>query len=206
MTNVNDGSLRAEIKILADQLSIVSPQGKATVFALCASGLTPLLDLVEARTGSQPQFAEAKAAIAQVEAYALGFALARDHSALRARLMGSVPHGHDLDSPWSTYAQGVLICIDAGLAASSVFDSCKPIWIQYSIEPLVTSLQYRDEDILISQGEELWGRQILGDPAMESALLFLRKIILLSERETPLLEVRYRELVSDARVLLPANP
>ncbi|WJK43715.1 hypothetical protein O7608_15665 [Solwaraspora sp. WMMA2056] len=204
MTIFNEGGLRAEIKCLADEVSTLPSRGKATVFAVCGRGLAPLLDLVETRTYGQWVFPEAQAAIAKVEEYVLGLSAGQDHAALRGRLMESVPHGHDLDSPWSTYAQAALTCIDAGLAASSVVDSCKGIWIQYSLDPLVSSLQYRDEDILISRGEVVWEREILADNSIKSVFRFLRKVVLSVQREVPLPEVRYSELTEEAVVLIPA--
>ncbi|WP_146164010.1 hypothetical protein [Pseudosporangium ferrugineum] len=205
MTPLDEGGLRAEVRRLADMLSGVTPRGKATVFALCGKGLAPLLNLVESHTDGRWAFPEAQDAIAEVEAYAMGRSAGRNHAALRSRLMESVPHGHDLDSPWSTYAQAALTCIDAGLAASSVLDTCKGIWIQYSIEPLVTSLQYRDEEIVISQGEAFWEREILTDRAMVNALDFLRRIVSSVERGVPLPEVQYRELVRESVVLIPES-
>jgi hypothetical protein len=55
-----------------------------------------------------------------VEQFALGSAEAANHVELRSRLAATAPHGDDLDSPWSTYVQDVIICTDAGLAAASV--------------------------------------------------------------------------------------
>jgi hypothetical protein len=105
---------------LAESVSVVSFRGKAALFAACGDALAPLLHEVELRTVGRWLFPDVSEALDISEKYAVGTIVEGDYRHLRERLIASAPNGHELDSPWSTYAQDVLICLDAALVASSV--------------------------------------------------------------------------------------
>jgi len=113
--------------------------------------------------------------------------------------MGGIPDEH----PWSTYAQDVLICVDAGLEAASTEGRPKPIVIQYALEPLVAFMQNRDAGTIRIYGNNHWSVQIIEDPAMANALEFLRNLIGDVSRAVSVDSARYSQLVSDAQVLRP---
>ena len=194
-----------EIRELANSLDRVDLRGKAAIFAVCGQALLPLLRMVENRFDSKWSFPDVAAALDVINEFATGTAEPADHSDLRARLMGTVPHGHELGAPWSTYAQDALICIDAGLAAASTNGHLKPIWIQYPLEPLTASMQIRDSDLIRSHGEDEWSRGIVNDPVFVDALVFLRAAIAEVAQSSPLRIADLRRLVERAAVLLPAD-
>jgi hypothetical protein len=161
--------------------------------------------VVEELSGQRWVFPSVEPALRLIEEFAIGLTGAADHSGIRAALAAEIPHGDDLDSPWSTYAQDALICVDAGLAAASISDHPMPIWIQYGLEPLSTSLQLRDEDLVRSRGEEYWRREVVSDPDMAKAIAFLRRVTgELSERADVSLS-EYHRIATEASVLRPIS-
>ena len=120
---------------------------------------------------------------------------------LRQSLLQSGPYGNELDSPWSTYAQDAITCIDAALVASSVSDEeeFRPEWIQFALEPLVVSLAARGYDVdfdPVPPG---------GNPLqleLDAAIWFLRSAVSSMSRIGLLAESDYRLLIRDAEVIV----
>ena len=194
--------LYAEIKDLAKSLEGATAQGMAATFGVCGRALAPLLEQVEQRSGGKWRVPDLPMALARIEEFASGSSAPGDHSEIRERLlMGEIPDEH----PWSTYAQDVLICVDAGLEAASTEGRPKPIVIQYALEPLVAFMENRDAGIIRIYGNNHWSAQIIEDPAMANALEFLRDLIVEVSPAVSVDSGRYRRLVSDARVLLPGT-
>jgi hypothetical protein len=193
----------SQVRALARSLGEVLPRGQAAIFGACARALAPLVGLVEQRSKGAWSFPDLEPAMTAVEQFALGSAEAANHVELRSRLAATAPHGDDLDSPWSTYVQDVIICTDAGLAAASVDLRPDPIWIQFALEPLMSSLQNRDVEVLRARGEDHWAASVLGDPVMASALAFLQRSITRLLRDPNVDQPGFLSLVEEARVLCP---
>ena len=113
--------------------------------------------------------------------------------------MSEIPDEH----PWSTYAQDVLICVNAGLVAASTEERPKPIAIEYALEPLVAFMESRDADTIRVYGRNRWNVQIIEDPAMEAAIGFLRNMIAEVSQAMSVDSVTYNRLVGDAGILRP---
>ena len=203
MINISEG-LYFAIRVLADSFSTLSPRAKAAIFGACGSALSPLLRQVEQASDGRWSFSELDPALSIVEDFAIGVSDQAEHRELRARLMASVPHGSDLDAPSSTYVQDVLICADGGLEAASIDGHPKPIWIQYAIEPMMTSLQMRDVDIIRLHGDDYWSKSIIHDSAMAGTLAFLQESISKISRSESVRITQYRSMVDEAAVLCPA--
>ena len=198
----SDYGLYAEIKDLAKALEGATAQGMAATFGVCGRALAPLLEKVEQRSGGKWRVPDLPLALAIIEEFASGSAAPGDHSGIRERLMGEIPGEH----PWSTYAQDVLICVDAGLAAASAEGRPKPIVIEYALEPLVAFMENRDADMIRVYGKNRWRAQIIEDPAMEAAIGFLRDMIAEVSRATSVDSEELKRLVSNASVLRPGSP
>ena len=41
-----------------------------------------------------------------------------------------------VEAPQSTFAQDVVICIDAAVRAATTTENVKPAWVQYALEPI----------------------------------------------------------------------
>jgi hypothetical protein len=205
MTDSNNG-LYFEVRALAESLGALSPRPMAAIFGACGRALSPLAEEVERMARGRWSFPDLDPALDVVEEFAIGAVDQGDRSDLRARLMASMPHGDDLDAPWSTYVQDVLICADAGLAAASTNVRPKPIWIQYALEPQMASMQARDADVIRTHGEDYWSRSVVDDPAMAGALAFLRESIATVSRSDSVDERQYRGMVERATVLRPVEP
>jgi hypothetical protein len=194
--------LYAEINDLAKALENATAQGMAAIFGVCARALAPLLEKVEQRSGGKWRVPDLPLALARIEEFASGSAAPRDHSGIRERLMGEIPDEH----PWSTYAQDVLICVNAGLEAASAEGRPKPIVIEYALEPLVAFMQNRDAGVIRVYGKNHWSVQITEDPAMEAAINFLRDLIAEVSQATSVDSEELKRLVSNASVLRPGSP
>jgi len=199
-------SVDLEIRQLADLLNRANPQAKAAIFGVCGRALAPLLGSVEARSAGRWTFPEISVALDLIEWFATDSMEASDHTALRARLMDSIPHGDDLGAPWSTYAQDAIICADAGLAAASPGNGPKSIWIQYTIEPLMITMEIRDAEIIRLNGTDSWGRHLVHDPTMKMALGFVRKAITELSGDTRVGRADFHRLVEEGAILRPAGP
>jgi len=194
--------LYAEINDLAKALEGATAQGMAATFGVCARALAPLLEKVEQRRGGKWRVPDLPLALAKIEEFASGSAAPGDHSGIRERLIGEIPDEH----PWSTYAQDVLICVDAGLEAASAEGRPKPIVIEYALEPLVAFMQNRDAGMIRVYGNNHWSVQITEDPAMEAAINFLRDLIAEVSQATSVDSEELERLVSNASVLRPGSP
>jgi hypothetical protein len=190
---------------IGDLVSATSPlsvQTKAALFGACGTALLPLLGEVERVTSGRWSFPAAHASLIKIAEFAVGAASAGDHAEARRLLLESGPHGHELDSPWSTYAQDVLICIDAGLVASSVAGQSqfKSEWVYSALEPMVTSLSDRGYDVEfdpVDPGSTDLQRE------MDAAVGFLSDAIVDLSHFKSISSAKYVELAEGARVLLP---
>ncbi|GIH03512.1 hypothetical protein Rhe02_15790 [Rhizocola hellebori] len=122
--------------------------------------MLPILQEVEEHFMRRWTFPDAERALLMSREFAVGAAPARDNRELRDRMLASVPSGHDLDSPWSTYVIDVSLCIDAALVAASadLHALFKPSWIYYVLEPLAEALSpngYELEPELLGNGGRL---------------------------------------------------
>lgn len=195
--------LNFEIREIAKLLDRSGLRGKAAVFGVCGRALAPLLSEAKQRTEMTHHIPDIVPMLELIEAFATGAMDAAEYGDLRAQLMAGLPHGDDLDAPWSTYVQDALICADAGLAAASLDADFKSIWIEYPLEPLLASMQIRDVEVIRLHGYNYWEKRALGDPVLVSALAFLRSLIEKSVAGTSISKRGLTELVREAAVLLP---
>jgi hypothetical protein len=147
-------------KPLEGQLSQLSLRGKATLFGVCGYALLPMLREVEERFMRRWTFPDAERALLVSKEFAVGEVPAQDNRELRDRILESVPNGHDLDSPWSTYAIDASVCIDAAIVAASADLQAlfRPSWLYYVLEPLAVTLSpnsYELAPALLSKGSRL---------------------------------------------------
>jgi hypothetical protein len=194
--------LRAEIRALAQGIDSLGARGAAAVFGVCATALTPLVRKVEQRSKGSWEFPDLTTALDQVEAFATNLADAADHTRLRERLTAVAPSG---EHPWGTFVQDALICADAGLAAASVGDRPKSIWVQYALEPLTAVAENRDREIIRTNGRRYWEHEVLSDPTITAAIYFLRGLIAEMSDIESVDHQRFRQLVAEAAVLIPPD-
>ncbi|NBE81699.1 hypothetical protein [Micromonospora rubida] len=124
-----------------------------------------------------------------------------DYGDLRDRLLASGPNGHELDSPWSTYAQDALTCIDAALVASSLSaEEFRDVWIEFAVEPMVASLNAR--------GYDVWHEPVPagGSPLqveLDNVVEFLTEAAVRLSRSDEVTSSDYAELIREAAVIRP---
>jgi hypothetical protein len=152
--------------------------------------------------------AAAVAGFASLARLAIGFALGDPYvedSGLQERLQGSALHGDSLPALNSTYVQDVVICADAALSAALPDQQVEGIWIEYALDPLVSSLAERDlgvVDIGSSDAELEWRDDMFSDPLMMAAIRFVEDSIQSLEVNGVALAL-VDELVLRGAVLLP---
>ncbi|MFI5916008.1 hypothetical protein [Dactylosporangium sp. NPDC051541] len=129
-----------------------------------------------------------------------------DHGPAWALLIAAAPNGHELDGPWSTCIQDAAICADAGLASASVDDQTDSSWIYHALEPLLNDFEGRDEDFIDQHGPEAWRIAVVREPAMASALAFVRELIDGAvQADTGASRAQFDALVPRASILLPPS-
>jgi hypothetical protein len=139
--------LDATVERLASAIEPLSLRSKGALFGACGAALMPVLDTVDEITRGRWTFLAARSALAPIAAFVTGAAEPGNHDVLRREILDSGPHGHELDAPWSTYAQDALICLDAALVvASDVPEEFKPVWVFSAVEPMLASLNARGYD------------------------------------------------------------
>lgn len=190
--------LDAEIDELTAAIDRLAPRGTAVIFGVCGRALAPLVEQVEQRSGGKWAVPDLAPALDLIRAFATGSAEAEDCGWLRARLDRAVSED---EHPWSTYAQDVLICADAGLAAASGDDRPQGRLIQFALEPLAAVLEDRDTDLIRTYGQRHWRREIVKDPAMAAALGFLHELIATASHAVSVDSSGFRALVSEAALL-----
>ena len=193
--------LDAVVYALADAISSVSSLGRSAVFGACGEAMLPLLEEVERLTLRRWTFPEARPALDVVFDFVTGNIESAERADLRGSLMRSGPHGNELDSPWSTYAQDAITCIDAALvAASGDVEEFQPKWIQFALEPLVVSLAARGYDVDFEPvppgGNSL-------QMELDAAVDFLRSALAWAKRVRSCNAAEYQNLIRSARVLVP---
>jgi len=197
--------LDAEIDELAAAADNLTPRGTAVVFGVCGRALAPLVEQVEQRSGERWTVPELGPALDLIRAFATGSAEAEaeDCNWLRSRLDQAVSED---EHPWSTFAQDVLICVDAGLAAALGDDRPQGHLIQFALEPLIAVLEDQDTDLIRIYGQRYWRRQIIKDPAVAAALSFLPELIAKASHAVSVDAHEFRAFVSEAAVLRPDSP
>jgi hypothetical protein len=194
---IDAASFSGRLTVLVDSLSAVTFRGKAALFGACGSALRPLLDEVERYTAGRWTFPDVTTALGVARDFATGVADEDEYDDLRRLLIEAAPHGHDLDAPWSTYAQAVLICVDAAVVASSrsAASEFKPSWIQYALEPLVSA-----EFAGAMNGS---GREGHSRSPLTIAVDYLQGAVARLVGSGPLSSDEYAQLAEDALVIRP---
>jgi hypothetical protein len=190
------------VAALAAMVMALSDRCKAAVFGACGEATLVLLAEVEERSSRRWTFPGARPALDVVADFVTGGAKLAESAHLTDLLFQSLPNGHELDAPWSTYAQDAVACIHAGLivASASSEERFRPEAIQYALEPLVASLAVRGYDVDIEplpRGGSPLQRELDG------AVDFLYDALTnLADRESLSLSM-YKSLIRQANVLIP---
>lgn len=199
---MQDFSLDSVVDSLAEDILSVSDRGRSAIFGASGEAMLVLLGEVERRTSQQWTFPKARLALDVIFRFVTGLSGPDEYPDLRRDLLRSGPHGHDLDSPWSTYAQDVITCIDAALVASSVSgeEEFQPNWIQFALEPLVVSLAARGYDVEFEPVPP-GGSPLQAE--LDVAVEFLRSALQSVSSAGHIGESEYRSMIRNAKVLVP---
>jgi len=194
--------LDSAVDSLVEAVSPLSMRAKAALFGACGTALLPLLDQLERATAGRWSFPAAREAVDLIANFATGTIPEGSYEVTRRFLLESGPNGHELDSPWSTYAQDALTCIDAGLVAASVGGrhEFRPAWIFSALEPMVASLNDRGYDVefdAVETGSTDLQREI------DIAINFLSASTTRLARLEEVSPVAYARLVDEALAIVP---
>lgn len=194
-----------EVEKLANRLDGLNRRMQAAAFAVLARALLPLAAVPPMRDAWDTS------AVEEAVDRATGFAcdsVTPDNGQLLERLRESTPHGDEMDAPESSYAQAISICADAALRAALPAHEVKGIWLEYSLDPLLSSLCERDlgvVDIGSSTAELEWRSRISMDPAMRDALDFINAVLMSLSGKGAVSRAELERLHSLGRVLLPIS-
>jgi Protein of unknown function (DUF416) len=89
-----------------------------------------------------------------------------------SRLESMIPSGERFDSPDSTYAQDVIICVDAAVRALLDGEALVGEWAEFAVEPTYTMVSKRLTGYLAVEGDArgLWEARLLEDAEVASFL------------------------------------
>jgi hypothetical protein len=130
-----------------------------------------------------------------------------DNDSLQSSLLAITPHGDDFDSPGSTFAQDVTICIDAAVQCSIIVGECNTNCLGYALEPLMNALTQRRYGVLqLGSGpeEEEWQYGVVNEPEMARALRFCISAVNTLKRINIVSPELFDHLITEASVLRPA--
>jgi hypothetical protein len=193
--------LDATVDRFASAVAVLSLPAKGALFGACGAALIPVLDTVEEITRGRWSFPAARSALAPIAAFVTGAAEPGDHDVLRRGILGSSPHGHELDTPWSTYAQDALICLDAALvAATDGPEEFKPAWVFSAVEPMLASLNARGYDADF-EPVEIGSTELQRE--MDAAVDFLSSAIVDLSGHAVVQPGLYANLIVRARAVVP---
>ena len=194
--------LDTSVDDLMDVLAPLSMRSKAALFGACGTAMLPALDELERVTAGKWSFRSAREALAPISEFATGSAPESEFTELRRRILESGPNGHELDSPWSTYAQDALTCIDAGLVAASVGgqQEFRTAWVFSAMEPMVASLNERGYDVEFDPVET--GSTDL-QREMDATVDFLSSAIARLSGLSEVSSAVYVQLIDGARAIVP---
>jgi uncharacterized protein YjaG (DUF416 family) len=96
------------------------------------------------------------------------------------------PSGERFDSPDSTYAQDVVICIDCALRALMPHEKLSGDWLEYALEPIRTKISIEICGYASVEGEEraAWETQLMTNPEVVSFLADCEQVIATLNRPT----------------------
>ena len=171
------GSYDQALATLGSGVERLSQQRQAALFTVCGRALQPLYRSFYLRSGwGDPDVLER--ALATAWQYALDGRF-RQAPGLVAALAKIAPHADDFDAPASSFAQDAVICADAALQAATGGE-VDPAWIEYALEPLVTSIALRELgviDVGSSAADEAWRDALPDNPEIARAIASLSDAI-----------------------------
>jgi uncharacterized protein YjaG (DUF416 family) len=87
-------------------------------------------------------------------------------SGVLRRLEALMPSGERFDSPDSTYAQDVVVCVDAALRSLIPTEVLAGDWIEYAVEPVKTRISIQNTGFASVEGTAAveWEMQLMRDP------------------------------------------
>ncbi len=93
-------------------------------------------------------------------------------SSMLRRLEALTPSGEEFDSPDSTYAQDVVVCVDAAVRSLVPSETLAGDWVEYAVEPVKTRASIRSTGFASVEGADAvgWEMQLMRDPAVAEFL------------------------------------
>lgn len=173
-------SLDAALAKLVDDVSGLSRRQTAAVFSLCGEALFPLYEEFVRETGWGDPAGVLAANTVAFDFAVGGEVLNTEALALLETLASASPDGEEFDAPGSTYAQDVVICVDAALRTTIASETIRPEWIEFALEP-ITQFVCEDQTGFLDLGgdaeAEVWNRQALDDDRLRRAFEAVKALI-----------------------------
>lgn len=160
------------------QMSNLSRPGLAAFFSVASESLFPLYErfFISEKWGNLSVVRDALDVAIECAVAGEGV----PNAGMLRELEKVTPHGDDFDSPWSTYAQDVVICIDTALRFLMGEADAQIGCVEFVLEPLRTAIaieQLGCVDPGSSPDELDWFENLPNDPRMRRALEFLEAVI-----------------------------
>jgi|GEM_PF-2902269 len=178
----------------------------AALAASCGHALFPLYEyFVDQHGWGNPEV------LNSAEMLAMRFAAGGETAAdlvqeLRMTLEAVVPDGEYFDSPGSTFAQAVTICMDVALCAIDPLAEINPGWVEYALEPVsITAVEEATGFTDLGSGKEAeeWSMTALRHHNVGSAYTAMWDLLELVETRSTFSSIDFVALHSLASGLMP---
>jgi uncharacterized protein YjaG (DUF416 family) len=119
------------------------------------------------------------------------------------------PNEDQFETPESTFAMDAVICVDAALRACDPGQSIEPAWVEFAVDPAITTLCEQQTgylDLGSSPEEDVWRAQALRNPALKGAFEAVSEMVdLLSLLESTITQEILETLKQLATRLVPTR-
>jgi hypothetical protein len=119
------------------------------------------------------------------------------------------PNEDQFEVPESTFAMDVAICVDAAVRAFDPKQSVEPAWVEYAMDPVITTLCEQQTgylDLGSSPESDVWRAQALKNPGLSGAFEAVSEMVdVLSRPESPINQELLETLKPLAARLVPSR-
>jgi hypothetical protein len=171
-----ESNLSEAILRLQSEVAALSRRQQAAFFVSCAEGLFPLYASANTPDGNK----ELLRRVANIAwSFVQGGVPLSDSKALLAALEMAIPDER-VEAPQSTFAQDVVICLDAAIRAATTNEAVNPAWVEYALEPITMAVCQEETgfyDLGNSDSADRWEQNALNNPRLSKAMNCCTKML-----------------------------
>lgn len=200
-------SLDEGLAVLKSKVASLSRPQTAAFFGCIGTSLLPLYISFSKRYG-WGDVAVLRSALKAAFGYATGEGDPRVSTTNIVELIAKViPDEQEFEVPDSTFAMDTAICVDAAVRAADPERDVNPGWVEYALQPAITTLCERETGYLdLGSESQTWQTSALKNLELREAFEALAEMAeILSRRKTAISRSELQDLQRLADRLLPGR-